>query len=59
MKDLFRGELVRFTMEEPEIQVKAEARWQRDSELHRLADSGPAQGILREEWLQMQKGAGK
>jgi len=43
MKDLFRGELVRFTMEEPETRSKAEARWQRDSELHRLADSGPAQ----------------
>ena len=43
MKDLFRGELVRFTMEEPEIRVKAEARWQRDSEFHRLADSDPAQ----------------
>ena len=43
MKDLFRGELVRFTMEEPDVRVKAEARWQRDSEFHRLADSEPAQ----------------
>ena len=43
MKDLFRGELVRFTMEEPEARAKAEARWQADSEFHRLADSGPAQ----------------
>ena len=43
MKDLFRGEFVRFTMEEPDVHVKAEVRWQRDSEFHRLADSDPAQ----------------
>ena len=43
MKDLFRGELVRFTLEEPETRAKAEVRWQRDSEFHRLADSDPAQ----------------
>ena len=43
MKDLFRGELVRFTLEEPETRSKAEVRWQRDSELHRLLDTGPAQ----------------
>src|SRR5215210_915896 len=42
MRDLFRGELVRFTMEEPEVCAKAEVRWQRDSEFHRLADSDPA-----------------
>jgi RimJ/RimL family protein N-acetyltransferase len=42
MKDLFRGELVRFTLEEPETSAKLEIRWQRDTELHRLADSGPA-----------------
>lgn len=41
MKDLFRGELVRFTMEEPETRAKTEVRWQRDSEFHRLADSDP------------------
>lgn len=43
MKDLFRGELVRLTMEEPEARAKAEIRWMRDSEFHRLADSEPAQ----------------
>ena len=43
MKGLFRGELVRFTMEEPEVRARAEVRWQRDSEFHRLADSDPAQ----------------
>ena len=42
MRDLFRGELVRFTLEEPEVAAKAQARWQRDSELHRLLDSNPA-----------------
>lgn len=42
MKDLFRGELVRFTFEEPEVKAKAEARWQQDSEYVRLADSDPA-----------------
>jgi RimJ/RimL family protein N-acetyltransferase len=42
MKDLFRGELVRFTFEEPEARAGAEVRWQRDSEFMRLADSDPA-----------------
>lgn len=42
MKDLFRGEFVRFTLEEPEASAKAQVRWQSDTELHRLADSGPA-----------------
>jgi RimJ/RimL family protein N-acetyltransferase len=41
MKDLFRGELVRITFEEPDAQAKAEVRWQRDSEFVRLADSDP------------------
>ena len=43
MKDLFRGELVRLTSEEPEIRAKHAARWQRDTEFHRLADSDPAE----------------
>ena len=42
MRDLFRGELVRFTLEEPETSAKHEGRWQRDTELHRLLDSNPA-----------------
>lgn len=41
MKDLFRGELVRFTFEEPDVKAKAEARWQCDSEYVRLADNEP------------------
>ncbi len=43
MEDLFRGELVRFTFEEPDVRAKAELRWQRDSEYVRFADSDPAQ----------------
>jgi RimJ/RimL family protein N-acetyltransferase len=41
MKDIFRGELVRFTAEDPEMSARYEARWQRDSEFIRLADSDP------------------
>jgi len=43
MKDLFRGELVRLTSEEPDVRAKHEVRWQRDTEFHRLADSDPAE----------------
>ena len=43
MNDLFRGELVRFILEEPEVVAKDEVRWQRDTEFIRLADSDPAQ----------------
>lgn len=42
MRDLFHGELVRLTMEEPDSQAKVEVHWQRDSEFHRLADMDPA-----------------
>jgi RimJ/RimL family protein N-acetyltransferase len=42
MRDLFRGEFVRLTAEEPEFRSKQEGLWQRDSEFHRLADSEPA-----------------
>ena len=41
MKDIFRGELVRFTLEEPDVIAKAEVRWQRDTEFIRLADGDP------------------
>lgn len=41
MRDLFRGELVRFTSEEPDARAKVEVQWQRDTEFHRLADSDP------------------
>jgi RimJ/RimL family protein N-acetyltransferase len=41
MKDLFRGELVRLTAEEPDFAAKAGVRWQRDSEFVRLADNNP------------------
>lgn len=42
MRDLFRGERVRLTAEEPDTRAKTEVRWQRDSEFHRLADTDPA-----------------
>ena len=45
MKDLFRGELVRLTAEEPEFRSKYDARWRRDTEFHRLADSDPAEVV--------------
>lgn len=43
MKDIYRGRLVRLGAESPEVLAKAHVRWQRDSEVHRLADSDPAQ----------------
>lgn len=39
MQELFHGELVRLSAEEPEMIAKVEVRWQRDSEYVRLADS--------------------
>jgi RimJ/RimL family protein N-acetyltransferase len=61
MKDLFRGELVRFTFEEPEVRAKAEVRWQRDTEFIRLADSDPAHLTSEKkirEWFDQQAEAG-
>ena len=43
MKDLYRGALVRLSSDSPETLAKAFARWDRDTELHRLADIDPAQ----------------
>ena len=43
MRDLFRGQLVRLTGEDPETRAKVEVRWERDTEYHRLADGDPAQ----------------
>jgi len=57
MKDLFRGELVRFTLEEPEAAAKAEIRWQHDTGLHRLLDSNPARFNSEKkikEWIEQQ-----
>ena len=41
MRDLFRGELVRLTTEEPEVRAKVEVQWQRDTEFQRLMNSDP------------------
>jgi RimJ/RimL family protein N-acetyltransferase len=57
MKDLFRGKLVRFTLEEPEVSARVQVRWQQDTEMHRLADSGPAFLISEKkikEWIEKQ-----
>lgn len=45
MNDLFHGTLVRLAMEEPDVRAKAEVRWRRDSEFHRLVDGDPAKVI--------------
>jgi RimJ/RimL family protein N-acetyltransferase len=47
MQDLFRGELVRFTAEDPATVAKSEVQWQRDSEFVRLADYRPARVLSR------------
>ena len=57
MRNLFRGELVRITAEEPEARAKVEVHWQRDSEFHRLADSDPvmmASEKKLKEWFEKQ-----
>ena len=55
MRDLFRGELVRLTAEEPESRAKIEVHWQRDSEYHRFLDSEPARMVSEKQlkaWLE-------
>ena len=42
MRDLFRGELVRLSAEEPDASAKEEVHWQRDSEFVRLESVDPA-----------------
>ena len=57
MKDIYRGKLVRLAAESPEELGKAHARWERDSEYHRLADSDPAQLWSEKkyrEWIEKQ-----
>ena len=43
MKDIYRGSLVRLSDESPDVLAKAFAKWNQDTEQHRLADSDPAQ----------------
>lgn len=55
MHDLFRGQLVRLTSEEPETLARLEAQWARDTEFHRLADSDPARlwsEKKKKEWIE-------
>jgi RimJ/RimL family protein N-acetyltransferase len=61
MRDLFRGELVRFTLEEPEPSARAQVRWQQDTEFHRLLDSDAARLFSEKklkEWIEKQVEAG-
>jgi RimJ/RimL family protein N-acetyltransferase len=53
--DLFTGELVRLSAEEPEAISEAFSRWNRDSEYQRLLDSGPARQFSKQkikEWVE-------
>jgi RimJ/RimL family protein N-acetyltransferase len=57
MKDLFHGELVRLTAEEPETYAKLDTTWQRDSEFMRLADVAPirlSSEKKKKEWTEKQ-----
>jgi len=61
MKDLFRGELVRLTLVEPETGAKASLLWQRDSEFHRLLDNNPARSNSEKkikEWFEKEAESG-
>ena len=43
MKDIYRGTLVRLAAQSAEELAKSFVKWDRDTEMHRLADSDPAQ----------------
>jgi RimJ/RimL family protein N-acetyltransferase len=43
MKDIYRGSLVRLSSQSADEMAKAFVKWDRDTEMHRLADSDPAQ----------------
>ncbi len=43
MKDIYRGALVRLSSQSSEDMAKAFLQWDRDTEMHRLADTDPAQ----------------
>jgi RimJ/RimL family protein N-acetyltransferase len=54
MKELFHGQLVRLTSEDPDAYARVEARWQRDSEFVRLAggDLGLSSERKIREWAE-------
>jgi len=54
MKDLYRGTLVRLAAAQPEELAAAYAHWFRDTEIHRLADTDPAQ-LWSEKYLKEQQ----
>jgi RimJ/RimL family protein N-acetyltransferase len=53
-KDLFRGELVRLAVDEPQTVADSFSRWVRDTEYWRLANSNPVRAVSSKavkEWL--------
>jgi len=62
MHDIFRGELVRLSSDNPQTMAEAFSRWNRDSEYTRLLDDEPAR--LRsvksvKEWLEKEAASGE
>jgi RimJ/RimL family protein N-acetyltransferase len=57
-EDIFRGELVHLTAEDPKVIAEHFSRWSRDSEFLRLSDSYPARAISSkeiQEWLEKEE----
>lgn len=57
-KDLFRGELVRLAVEDPQTIAEPTSRWLRDSEYWRLANSYPVRPFSTKavkEWLEKEQ----
>lgn len=50
MNDIFRGSLVRLTVEEPAVLASAFARWNRDTEYTRLLDIDPLRMWSQKKW---------
>jgi RimJ/RimL family protein N-acetyltransferase len=58
-RDLFTGQLVRLTAENPQVLAEASARWNQDPEYYRLLDSDPARlwsAKKIQEWLEKDTG---
>jgi RimJ/RimL family protein N-acetyltransferase len=54
-KDLFRGELVKLTVDEPKTVAESFSRWVRDTEYWRLANSNPVRAFSSKaimDWLE-------
>lgn len=54
-KDLFRGELVKLVVDEPQTVTESFSRWVRDTEYWRLANSNPVRAFSSKavkDWLE-------